>query len=166
MRNPGGKGQGETAGRKASNARGATGRAGVPATGRAGVPMDEHDPEETVRDGMASEAAATDDAETMASTGNADSSFVETVAGAATGIGIDRAEATGTGGLSSGEDLDPVAEGDYWRENFRSDPYRDAEKPYDQSLESFLDRRGISDEEADEAQEAAEARHEPSRDEE
>ncbi|MFN2634010.1 MAG: hypothetical protein ABR610_11390, partial [Thermoanaerobaculia bacterium] len=42
----------------------------------------------------------------------------------------DRAVSTGTGGLAAGEDLDPVAEGDYWRENFRRRPYYEAEKEY------------------------------------
>ncbi|MEP6769091.1 MAG: hypothetical protein ABJC61_10505 [Acidobacteriota bacterium] len=44
--------------------------------------------------------------------------------------GADRAVSTGTGGLAAGEDLDPVAEGDYWRENFRRRPYYEAEKEY------------------------------------
>ena len=44
--------------------------------------------------------------------------------------GGDRAVSTGTGGLAAGEDLDPVAEGDYWRENFRRRPYYEAEKEY------------------------------------
>jgi hypothetical protein len=41
--------------------------------------------------------------------------------------GADRAVSSGTGGLAAGEDLDPVAEGDYWRENFRRSPYSAAE---------------------------------------
>ncbi|MEO8191659.1 MAG: hypothetical protein ABI682_15100 [Acidobacteriota bacterium] len=44
--------------------------------------------------------------------------------------GGDRAVSTGTGGLAAGEDLDPVAEGDYWRENFRRRPYYEAQKEY------------------------------------
>lgn len=44
--------------------------------------------------------------------------------------GADRAVSTGTGGLAAGEDLDPVAEGDYWRENFRRRPYFEARKEY------------------------------------
>lgn len=44
--------------------------------------------------------------------------------------GGDRAVSTGTGGLAAGEDLDPVAEGDYWRENFRRRPYYEARKEY------------------------------------
>jgi hypothetical protein len=87
--------------------------------------------EEVERLGMSSEGIGSDDAETMASTGNAGGSFVEIAAGTATGLGIDRAAATGTGGLASGEDLDPVAEGDYWRENFRFRPYFASEKPYE-----------------------------------
>lgn len=42
-------------------------------------------------------------------------------------MGGDRAVSSGTGGLAAGEDLDPVAEGDYWRENFRRSPYSAAE---------------------------------------
>ena len=42
-------------------------------------------------------------------------------------MGADRAVSSGTGGLAAGEDLDPVAEGDYWRENFRRSPYFAAE---------------------------------------
>jgi hypothetical protein len=42
-------------------------------------------------------------------------------------MGGDRAISSGTGGLAAGEDLDPVAEGDYWRENFRRSPYDAAE---------------------------------------
>jgi hypothetical protein len=42
-------------------------------------------------------------------------------------MGDDRAISSGTGGLAAGEDLDPVAEGDYWRENFRRSPYSAAE---------------------------------------
>ncbi len=42
-------------------------------------------------------------------------------------MGGDRAVSSGTGGLAAGEDLDPVAEGDYWRENFRRSPYFAAE---------------------------------------
>jgi hypothetical protein len=90
-----------------------------------------HDPEVTERLGMSSEGTASDEAETMASTGNAEGSFVDIVAGTATGLGIDRGVSTGTGGLAAGEDLDPVAEGDYWRENFRERPYFAADKPYE-----------------------------------
>jgi len=42
-------------------------------------------------------------------------------------MGGDRAISSGIGGLAAGEDLDPVAEGDYWRENFRRSPYFAAE---------------------------------------
>jgi hypothetical protein len=91
----------------------------------------EHDPEDTERLGMSSEAAASDEAETMASTGNAEATFVDIAAGTATGLGIDRGVSMGTGGLAAGEDLDVVAEGDYWRENFRDRPYFAADKPYE-----------------------------------
>ena len=40
-----------------------------------------------------------------------------------TGLGIDRGEATGTGGLASGEDRDEVAEGDYWRQGVEDGDY-------------------------------------------
>ena len=63
-----------------------------------------HDTEDTTRRGMSSEAAAADDAETMASTGDSDNSFQDVVAGTATGLGIDRGESIGTGGLAAGED--------------------------------------------------------------
>ena len=99
-----------------------------------------HDPEATARAGMSSEGVTADDAETMASTGNSEASFMDTVAGTATGIGIDRGESIGTGGLAAGEDLDPVAEGDYWRENLRREPYSDVSAPYERSLELLLDR--------------------------
>jgi hypothetical protein len=46
-------------------------------------------------------------------------------------MGADRAISAGIGGLASGEDLDPVAEGDYWRENFRRSPYSAAENEAD-----------------------------------
>jgi len=90
-----------------------------------------HDPEETLRRGMASEAVAEDDAETMASTGNSDGSFREIVTGTATGLGIDRGESVGTGGLAAGEDLDEVAEGDYWRQSFERRPYYQPGRPYE-----------------------------------
>ena len=104
-----------------------------------------HDPENTERIGMSTEAAAADEQETMASTGNSEASFVDIVAGTATGLGIDRGEAIGTGGLAAGEDLDPVAEGDYWRENLRSDPYAEASAPYERTLEPF-DRQELEGE--------------------
>jgi hypothetical protein len=72
---------------------------------------------------MSSDAAAADQAETMASTGDSENAFQEIVAGTATGWGIDRGESVGTGGLAAGEDLDEVAEGDYWRQNFRRRPH-------------------------------------------
>lgn len=83
------------------------------------------------RPGWADEAVAVDQAETMASGGDSSNSFVEIASGTATGFGIDRGITTGTGGLAAGEDLDPVAEGDYWRENFKSRPYHQAERPYE-----------------------------------
>ena len=71
-----------------------------------------HDPEDMVREGMSSEASAVDAAETMASTGDEESAFEQVAAGAATGLGLDRAETLGTGGLASGEDRDEIEEGD------------------------------------------------------
>jgi hypothetical protein len=91
-----------------------------------------HDPEKTVQRGMSSEAVAEDEAETMASTGDSAGSFQEIASGTATGLGVDRGESIGTGGLAAGEDLDEVAEGDYWRQNFERRPYRDAGHAYDQ----------------------------------
>jgi len=91
-----------------------------------------HDPEETTRRGMSSEGVAEDEAETMASTGDSSNSFQEIASGTATGLGVDRGESVGTGGLAAGEDLDEVAEGDYWRQNFERNPYREAGHPYDQ----------------------------------
>src|SRR6266508_717994 len=90
-----------------------------------------HDSEETLRRGMATEAVAEDEAETMASTGDSLNSFVEIASGTATGLGIDRGESIGTGGLAAGEDLDEVAEGDYWRQNFRRRPYYESGTPYE-----------------------------------
>lgn len=93
----------------------------------------QHDPESTMRAGMSTEASGVDAGETMASTGDEERAFEEIAAGTATGLGIDRGEATGTGGLASGEDSDEVAEGDYWRQSFRSEPPTAA----DQSAERF-----------------------------
>lgn len=81
-------------------------------------------------DGMSAEGAAADEAETMASLGNSEGTFTDIAAGTATGMGIDRGASIGTGGLAAGEDLDPVAEGDYWRQNFRRDPYSEVGRPY------------------------------------
>jgi hypothetical protein len=89
------------------------------------------DSEETARLGMSSEGAAADEAESMASTGDSEGTFIDIAAGTATGLGLDRGLSMGTGGLAAGEDLDPVAEGDYWRENFRRRPYYDASKGYE-----------------------------------
>lgn len=82
-------------------------------------------------EGWSSEATSVDEAETMASAGDSANSFAEIASGTATGLGIDRGITTGTGGLAAGEDLDPVAEGDYWRQNFEQRPYYQADKPYD-----------------------------------
>ncbi len=97
-------------------------------TGRRASPRD---PERTVQRGMTAEAAAEDEAETMASTGDSEGAFSQIVTGTATGLGIDRGESIGTGGLAAGEDLDEVAEGDYWRQNFRRRPYYEAGRPYE-----------------------------------
>jgi hypothetical protein len=80
---------------------------------------------------MSTEAAAEDEAETMASTGDSAGAFREIVTGPATGLGVDRGEAVGTGGLAAGEDLDEVAEGNYWRQNFQRRPYYEAGRPYE-----------------------------------
>jgi len=90
-----------------------------------------HDSEDVSRRGMSSDATAADEAETMASTGNSENAFQEIAAGTATGWGIDRGESAGTGGLAAGEDLDEVAEGDYWRQNFRRRPYYQPGTPYE-----------------------------------
>jgi hypothetical protein len=76
----------------------------------------DHDPEGFSRHGMSEEAVEVDEAETMASSGDASNSFFEIASGSATGLGIDRAEAIGTGGLAAGEDEDEVAEGDWFRQ--------------------------------------------------
>lgn len=91
----------------------------------------EHDSEDVSRRGMSTDAAAADQAETMASTGDSENAFQEIAAGTATGWGIDRGESVGTGGLAAGEDLDEVAEGDYWRQNFRRRPYYQPGTPYE-----------------------------------
>ena len=98
---------------------------------RADPAVMDHDPEDSVREGMSDDAAGVDTAETEASTGDAENAFVEIAAGAATGLGVDRGEATGVGGLAAGEDLDPAAAGDYWRENYRRRPWYRAGKPYE-----------------------------------
>jgi hypothetical protein len=96
-------------------------------------PTKPHDPESTMRAGMSTEASGVDAGETMASTGDEERAIEEIAAGTATGLGIDRGEAIGTGGLASGEDRDEVAEGDYWRQGLQQDPYAAA----DQSAERF-----------------------------
>ena len=83
----------------------------------------DHDPEAIVREGMSTEASGVDAGETMASTGDEESAFQQIAAGTATGLGIDRAESMGTGGLASGEDRDEIAEGDSWRQGLRREPF-------------------------------------------
>ncbi len=95
-----------------------------------------HDPEAAVREGMSSEASGVDEGETMASTGNEDASFVEIASGAATGLGLDRGESVGTGGLAAGEDSDAVQEGDAWLED-RSGAPDDAAERYATEGEPF-----------------------------
>lgn len=84
---------------------------------------DEHDPESTLAKGMSQEATGVDAAETMASTGNGDAAFQDIAAGTATGLGVDRGESVGTGGLASEEDRDEIAEGDSWRQGLSPEPY-------------------------------------------
>ena len=104
---------------------------------------EEHDPEATMREGMSTEASGVDAGETMASTGNEERAFEQIAAGTVTGLGIDRGEATGTGGLAFGEDRDEVAEGDYWRQGVEEGDYWEQglrKKPTttdDQSAERF-----------------------------
>ena len=83
----------------------------APSVGQIAMPKRPHDPEDSIRRGMATEAAAEDEAETMASTGDSAGAFREIVTGTATGLGVDREETVGTGGLAAGEDLDETAEG-------------------------------------------------------
>jgi hypothetical protein len=86
----------------------------------------EHDPERTERQGMSSEAFGVDEGETMASTGDEDGAFQKIVSGTATGLGIDRAETVGTGGLAADEDRDDVEEGDPSRLGW--EPFSDADR--------------------------------------
>jgi hypothetical protein len=88
----------------------------------------EHDPEAAVREGMSTEASGVDAGETMASTGNEDASFVDIAAGTATGLGLDRGESVGTGGLAAGEDRDDVQEGETWLEDKSAAPDNAAER--------------------------------------
>ena len=88
----------------------------------------DHDPELTARRGMSTEGAEVDEAETMASTGDEAGSFREIASGTATGLGIDRGEAAGTGGFAADEDLDSVAEGDWSRQWYRREPFSPPEK--------------------------------------
>ncbi len=86
----------------------------------------DHDPERTERQGMSSEASGVDDAETMASTGDEEGAFQQIASGTATGLGIDRGEAVGTGGLADDEDRDDVEEGDSSRIGW--EPFHDADR--------------------------------------
>lgn len=88
----------------------------------------EHDPEAALREGMSPEASGVDAGETMASTGNEDASFVDVASGAATGLGLDRGESVGTGGLAAGEDSDAVQEGESWLEDSSGAPDDAAER--------------------------------------
>ena len=90
---------------------------------RKGQAAPEHDPEATSREGMSAEGAAVDEGETMASTGDEEGAFQQITSGTATGLGLDRGENIGTGGLASDEDRDDVAEGDYLRQFLRSNPF-------------------------------------------
>ena len=95
---------------------------------RRGQAAPEHDPETTAREGMSAEGAAVDEGETMASTGDEEGAFQQIASGTATGLGLDRGENIGTGGLASDEDRDDVAEGDYLRQLLRSDPFAAPER--------------------------------------
>ena len=95
---------------------------------RKGQAAPEHDPEATSREGMSAEGAAVDEGETMASTGDEEGAFQQIASGTATGLGLDRGENIGTGGLASDEDRDDVAEGDYLRQFLRSDPFAAPER--------------------------------------
>ncbi len=59
----------------------------------------DHDAETVVRQGMSPEGTEVDEAETLASTGDADGSFQEIASGSATGVGIDREEFTGSAAI-------------------------------------------------------------------
>ncbi len=87
-----------------------------------------HDPEAALREGMSTEASGVDAGETMASTGNEDASFTDIAAGAATGLGLDRGESVGIGGLAAGEDRDDVQEGETWLEDKSGAPDNSAER--------------------------------------
>jgi len=98
-----------------------------------------HDPETTIQRGMTTEAADVDEAETMASTGNAAGSFQEIASGTATGVGLDREERVGTGGLAAGEDSDAVEAGDWWLENLAPDQ-GEAESESDRDVAAAAER--------------------------
>ena len=53
------------------------------------------DSEESARLGMSSEGAAADEAESMASTGDSEGTFIDIAAGTATGYGLDRGAVDG-----------------------------------------------------------------------
>ncbi len=89
-------------------------------------PRAEHDPERTERQGMSSEGSGVDDAETMASTGDEEGAFQRIASGTATGLGIDRGESVGTGGLAADEDRDDVEQGDPSRLGW--EPFYDADR--------------------------------------
>jgi hypothetical protein len=112
----------EAAGEDAKGRRQGVSRASDPATS-----IGDHDPEGFARRGMSEEAVEVDEAETMASSGDASNSFQEIASGSATGLGIDRGEAVGTGGLAAGEDDDEIAEGDWWRRGLE-DPRPEGER--------------------------------------
>ena len=102
---------------------------GAPPANRTGEESGvEHDPEATSRAGMSREGAAVDNEETMASTGDQEGAFQQIASGTATGLGIDRGEDVGTGGLADEADRDEVAEGDYWRQLMRRDPFAAPER--------------------------------------
>jgi hypothetical protein len=100
----------------------------APDTTDPALTLGDHDPEGFARRGMSEEALEVDEAETMASSGNASNSFQEIVSGSATGLGIDRAETLGTGGLAAGEDADEVAEGDWWRRELEDPELRSGDR--------------------------------------
>jgi hypothetical protein len=84
----------------------------------------DHDAEETLEEGMSVEGAEVDQAETLASTGDAEGSFQEIASGSATGVGIDR-EAIGSpaprdDGLPADAD-DPNDGDDSWLQDLPRD---------------------------------------------
>ena len=85
-----------------------------------------HDPETTIARGMSTEGVEVDEAETMASTGNAANSFQEIASGTATGAGLDREEIVGAG-FAGDEDAEDAAEGDSGRQNAERPSYLGSE---------------------------------------